>query len=311
MRIVLIGQAAFGEAVLQRLVENKENVVAVFCPPDAPGAKGNPLRERAEAYGIPVYQPRRMRDPEVYDTFVALKPDLNVLAFVTDIIPQKILDLPRLGSIQYHPSLLPRHRGGSAINWAVIQGETKTGLTIFWPDKGIDTGPILLQKEVEISPDDTVGSLYFNKLFPLGVDALAEAVQLVKEGKAPRIAQDESQATYEGLCREAEGMIDWTLPYRTVYNLIRGTNPSPGATAFLDGKKVKIFDAEAREGVTGAPGEVVAIEPAGFVVAAQGGGILVKRVQPEGSGKIKAPEFVQAVGLKVGDAFASKGITPA
>ena len=142
-----------------------------------------------------------MRDPEVYEEFRKLKPDLNVLAFVTDIIPQRVLDLPRLGSIQYHPSLLPKHRGGSAINWAVINGETKTGLTIFWPDKGIDTGPILLQKEVEIGPDDTVGSLYFNKLFPLGVEALAESVQLVREGKAPRIAQDEAEASTRACAR--------------------------------------------------------------------------------------------------------------
>lgn len=303
MRIVLIGQAAFGEAVLQRLAENKEDVVAVFCPPDAPGSKGNPLRERAESLGIPVFQPKRMRDPEVYDEFVHLRPDLNVLAFVTDIIPQRILDLPGLGSIQYHPSLLPRHRGGSAINWAVIQGDAKTGLTIFWPDKGIDTGPVLLQKEVEIGPDDTVGSLYFNKLFPMGVDALAESVRLVREGTAPRIAQDESQATYEGLCRDAEGIIDWSRPHDEVYRLIRGTNPAPGATTTLAGKRVKIFDAEARGGVAGLPGEVMALEPGGFVIAAQGGGILVKRVQPEGSGKVKSPEFAQAVGLKVGDRF--------
>lgn len=303
MRIVLIGQAAFGEAVLQRLADNKEDVVAVFCPPDPPGGKGNPLREKAESLGIPVFQPKRMRDTEIYDEFVRLRPDLNVLAFVTDFIPLQILDLPTHGSIQYHPSLLPRHRGGSAINWAIIAGESKTGLTIFWPDKGIDTGPILLRKEVEVGPDDTVGSLYFNKLFPLGVDALAEAVQLVREGKAPRIVQDEALATSEGLCREAEGTIDWSQPYRQVYNLIRGTNPSPGATTTFGGKKIKIFDAEARAGVEGAPGEVVAVEPAGFVVAAQGGGILAKRVEPEDAGKIKAPEFAQAAGLKAGDRF--------
>ncbi len=303
MRIVLIGQAAFGEAVLQKLVENKEAVIAVFCPPDPPGGKGNPLRERAEAYGIPVYQPRHMRDSEVYDELVRLQPDLNVLAFVTDIIPERVLELPRLGSIQYHPSLLPKHRGGSAINWAIINGEAKTGLTIFWPDKGIDTGPILLQKEVAIEPHDTVGSLYFNKLFPLGVEAIAESVRLVREGKAPRIVQDESQATYEGLCREEQALIDWSRPYQEVYNLIRGCNPSPGATTFLAGKKVRIFDCEPRAGVAGGPGAVVEIGPAGFLVAAGGGAILVKRAQPSGSGKLKASEFVQAVGLQVGDVF--------
>ncbi len=302
MRIVLIGQAAFGEAVLQRLVENQEEVVAVFCPPDPPGAKGNPLRERAESFGVPVYQPSKMRSPEVYDLFPQLRPDLNVLAFVTDIIPQRILDAPTLGSIQYHPSLLPRHRGGSAINWAILQGDAKTGLTIFWPDKGIDTGPTLMQKEVAVAPDDTVGSLYFNQLFPLGVEALAESVRLVREGKAPKLVQDESRATYEGL-RDQPMAIDWSQPYLDVYRVIRGNNPSPGAYTTLLSKRVKVFDSEARAGETGEPGTVVEIGPGSFSVAASGGAVIVKRVQPAGSPKVKAPEFVQAVGLKVGDRF--------
>jgi len=303
MRIALIGQAAFGEAVLQRLIENSEEVIAVFCPPDPPGVRGNPLRARAEQQGIPVFQRQRMRDPEVYSRFVGLRPELNVLAFVTDIIPQSILDLPRLGSIQYHPSLLPKHRGGSAINWAIIMGETRTGLTIFWPDKGIDTGPILLQKEVEILPDDTVGSLYFDKLFPLGVEALAQAIELVKVGKAPRIPQAEDQASYEGLCGEPQAIVDWSRPCREVHNLVRGTNPQPGATTWFRGKKLKIFDAEARPDAAGTPGEVAEIGPAGFTVAARSGAILVKRVQIEGSGKIKATDFAQTQNLKVGDAL--------
>lgn len=302
MRIVLIGQAAFGEAVLQRLVENKEDVVAVFCPPDPPGSKSNPLRERAEQLGIPCHQPQKVRNPEVYGTFVQLNPDLNVLAFVTDIIPQRILDLPRLGSIQYHPSILPRHRGGSALNWAILMGDDKTGLSIFWPDKGIDTGPILLQKEIGIGPDDTMGAIYFNKLFPLGVEAMAEAVRLVREGKAPMIVQDETEATYEGLCNEPL-LLDWTQPYLNVYRVIRGTNPSPGAYTTFQGKKVKIIDSEARAGTADEPGTVVEVGAASFSVAARGGAIVVKRVQPEGSPKLKAPEFGQAVALKVGDRF--------
>ena len=211
MRIICIGQAAFGEAVLQKLTERGEEVVAVYTPPDSAG-KRNPLKETAMQMGIPVFQPRSMRVPDVYEEYKRLKPDLNVMAFVTSVLPGSILDYPSMGTIQYHPSLLPKHRGGSAINWVIINGETKTGITIFWPDKGIDTGPILLQKEVEISPDDTVGSLYFEKLFPLGIEALAEAVELVKKGAAPRIPQDESQATYEGLCTEKDAIINWSAP---------------------------------------------------------------------------------------------------
>lgn len=301
MRIVLIGQAAFGEAVLSRLLADREEVVAVFCPPDAPGGKGNPLREKAEEAGVAVFQPRHMRDPEVYDQLVALRPDLNVLAFVTDIIPQRVLDLPTQGSIQYHPSLLPKHRGGSAINWAIINGESKTGLTIFWPDRGIDTGPILLQKEVDIAPDDTVGSLYFNKLFPLGVDALAEAVKLVREGKAPRIPQDESQATYEPLCRGEHARIDWTRPYQQVYNLIRGTNPQPGASTTFRGEMLQVFDVQPRPDRAGKPGEVLHVDADGFEVAAGDGAIFVQRVRPAGGGKIKAGEFALTAGVKPGD----------
>lgn len=301
MRIVLIGQAAFGEKVLDALLNRGEDVVAVFCPPDAPGKPGG-MRLLAESRGIPVHQPRRMRDAGVGDAFRQLQPDLNVMAFVTDIVPLPILEMPTMGTIQYHPSLLPKYRGGSAINWAIIRGESTTGLTIFWPDKGIDTGPILLQKAVEIGPDDTTGSLYFGRLFPLGVDALAEAVAMVKAGAAPRIPQDESLATWDPLCTEERTIIDWASPVRLVYDLIRGANPAPGASTFYRGQRLKVFDAQRVEpSQGGAPGQVLALEPDGFVVASQGGSILVKRVQAAGAGKVKAPEFIVSSRLKVGD----------
>jgi len=301
MRIVLIGQAAFGEKVLQALMKKGEEVVGVYAPPDIPG-KGNPLKELAVQLGIPTFQPEKMRAPEVYAEYIKLKPELNIMAFVTDILPESILNYPRLGTIQYHPSLLPKHRGGSAINWAIINGETKTGITIFWPDQGIDTGPILLQKEVEISPDDTMGSLYFDKLFPLGVEALVESVELIKKGIAPRIPQDESQATYEGLCTEQDAVINWLQPVTKIYNLIRGTNPRPGATTHFQGKQFKVFDSELLAGgVDNLPGEVADITEQGLVVAAINGAILVTRVQVEGSPKIAAPEFAKQMGLKVGD----------
>ena len=301
MRIVLIGQAAFGEKVLEALVKRGEEVVGVYTPPDIPG-KTNPFQQLALELGIPTFQPKRMRAPEVYDEYIKLKPDLNVMAFVTDILPESILKHPKLGTIQYHPSLLPKHRGGSAINWAIIKGETKTGLTIFWPDKGIDTGPILLQKEVEISPDDTVGSLYFNRLFPLGIEAIAESIELIRRGAAPRIPQDESQASYEGLCTEKDAVINWLQPVSKIYNLIRGTNPQPGAITNFTGRRFKVFDSELQAGVSsGSPGEIVDITSQGFVVAATDGAIVVRRVQPEGSPKTGAAEFAEQAGLRVGD----------
>lgn len=300
MRIVVIGQAAFGKAVLERLLDRQEEVVAVYAPPDTP-ERPDALAQLARDRGLPLEQPKRMRDPEVYEKYKTYSPDLNVMAFVTDIVPESILFHPPHQTIQYHPSLLPKHRGASAINWAIIQGDTKTGLTIFWVDKGLDTGPILLQKEVEVEPDDTVGTLYFNKLFPLGVDALIEAVDLVKSGNAPRIEQDESQATYEGRCREKESWIDWQQPGQAVYNHIRGCNPQPGATTTYNGQKLKIFDAHlALDGKAGRPGEVIAVDDGKIQVAVPGGHIAVQRVQPEGSGKVAAGEFARSSDLKPG-----------
>ena len=300
MRIVIIGQAAFGEQVLQVLIEKGEEVVGVYTPPDMLG-KVNPLKELSAQSGIPTFQPERMRAPDVYAGYIGLKPDLNIMAYVTDILPEAILNYPGLGTIQYHPSLLPKHRGGSAINWAIINGEAKTGITIFWPDGGIDTGPILLQKEVEISPDDTVGSLYFSKLLPLGVEALVKSVELIERGVAPRIPQDETQATYEGLCSGKDAVISWPQPATKVYNLIRGTNPQPGAITGFQGKSFKVFDSELLSGgVSGLPGEIVSIAERGFAVAAVGGAILIKRVQVRGSPKIGASEFAEQMRLRVG-----------
>ena len=301
MRIVLIGQAAFGEKVLQALIKGEEDIVGIYTPPDSL-EKTDPLKQLALQLDIPTFQPERMRAPEGYREYVKLKPDLNLMAYVTSILPDSILKWPKLGTIQYHPSLLPKHRGGSAINWAIINGETKTGLTIFWPDKGIDTGPILLQKEVEISPDDTVGSLYFNRLFPLGVEAIAESIGLIKKGIAPRIPQDESQATYEGLCTEKDSVIDWFQPVSKIYNLIRGTNPQPGAVTYLGGRRFKVLDSELLAGVGGGlPGEITDTTKQGFVVSAKDGAILIKRVQVKGSPKTAAAEFAAQINLQTGD----------
>jgi methionyl-tRNA formyltransferase len=301
MRIICIGQAAFGEKILQKLTERGEEVVAVYTPQDIAG-KRNPLKELAIQIGIPVFQPRSMRDPEIYEEYTRLKPDLNVMAFVTSILPDSILNYPKMGTIQYHPSLLPKHRGGSAINWALINGETKTGITIFWPNRGVDTGPILLQKEVEISPDDTVGSLYFDKLFPLGIEALVEGIELIKKGIAPRIPQDESQATYEGLCTEKDAIINWSAPIDRVYNLIRGTNPQPGAITYFHGKTLKIFDAKPIYDIIGGlPGQIVNSSAEGFVVSLKRGAILVQKVQMNKSSKIEAAEFAKQARLEIGD----------
>lgn len=305
LRIAVIGQAAFGKDTLAALAERGENVVGVFCPPDREGRPFDPIKREAVDRGVPVFQFPRMRRKAAIDAFAELNADLCVMAFVTDIVPDAILEAPSLGTIQYHPSLLPKHRGPSSMNWPIIAGETKTGLTVFWPDKGLDTGPVLLQKEVEITPDDTLGSLYFGKLYPMGVDALVEAVGLARAGKAPRIVQDESQATYEGWCRAEDVAIDWSRPVGEVYNMIRGADPTPGANSTLGGDAVSFFRARKTDGgAAGAsPGEVAEVGENGFTVAANGGSIFVGRVQPAGGPKVMAPEWMAAVGLKPGARF--------
>jgi len=303
MRVVVHGQQAFGRSVLEALLERGENVVAVYCAPEPAqgGGRIDPLKEAALARNLPVHQPRSFRkDPEVREEFAALKSDLCVMAYVTLIVPEEILNLPTHGTIQYHPSLLPRHRGPSSINWPIMQGETRTGLTIFWPDHGLDTGPVLLQKEVEIRDIDTLGTLYFDRLYPMGVAALLEGVDLVRAGKAPRIAQDESQATYEGWCKKEDVEVDWRKPLQQIWNLVRGADPQPGAWTTYEGVTVQLFDAKKVPGEAGGrPGEVMAVDEEGLRVAAAGGHILVTRVRAGGP-KINASEFARSAGLRPG-----------
>ena len=301
MRIIIIGQGPFGEKALEALIQKGEDVVGTFSPPDK---RGEGIKALAEKSGIPFFCPGLMKDPQVYDDYAKAKPELAILAFVTDIIPEKLLEIPSLGTICYHPSLLPRHRGASAINWAIIQGDTRTGLTIFWVDKGIDTGPILLQKEVEIGPDETTGSLYFNKLFPMGIDAVVEAVELIKKGKAPRIPQDESGATYEPPCDDRVASVNFERPIKAVYNLIRGCDPQPGAYTIEKGKKVRFYDAKLLSLFDEkSKGEIVSIQKEGLQITAKGGIIQIGKLRVDRGEKTGAIEFAKSVDLKIGDRF--------
>jgi methionyl-tRNA formyltransferase len=304
MRIILIGQAAFGAKVMESLLEKSEHIVAVYTPPDSPGGRSDPLKEAAVQKGLDVFQPETYKDDNVFSEYNALAPDLTVMAFVTDIIPARFFDVPTHGTINYHPSLLPRHRGASAINWAVIMGDDRTGLTIFWPDGGIDTGPILLQKEIDIGPDDTTGSLYFNHLFPMGVEAMLESIDLIKTGKAPKIPQNEANATYEPPCDDRVAGIDWDKPAQGLYNLVRGCDPQPGAFARLQGEKVRLYGAKlVLEPVADAPGTILDIDDKVLTIALLEGKLNVSKVRTAKGKKISAAEFAAEYGLSSGDAF--------
>ncbi len=305
-RIALIGQAAFGESVLNALMDAGETIAGVFCPPDKEGRPSDAIKVAADKRSVPTFQFRRMRSPEAIAAFRGLNADLGVMAFVTDIVPEDILKAPRLGTIQYHPSLLPKHRGPSSINWPIIQGDTKTGLSIFWPDAGLDTGPILVQKETPISPNDTLGTVYFDRLFPMGVQALVESVALVKAGRAPRIAQEESQATYEGWCKAENCVIDWALSADAIHNLVRGADPSPGASTSFRGVSLQVFGSNRTPDVPMSPGSIVDITPEGLRIAAIGGSVRFAKVKAsDGGGKVAAAEWAGRVGLKPGDRLGS------
>ena len=301
MKIIIVGQGPFGEKVLDTLIRQDEDIVGVFCPADK---RGQAMAETAQGCEVALSRPGKMKDAEVREAYLGLSPDLVILAFVTDLIPESLLDIPSIGTICYHPSLLPRHRGASGINWAVIQGDTHTGLTILWVDEGIDTGPILLQKEVEILPDDTTGSLYFSKLFEMGVDAIVESVALIKSGQAPKLPQDDSLATYEPPCDDSVAAVNWSKPAADVYNLIRGCDPQPGAYSTIGGGKVRFYGARLLEPMAGKePGEIVDIKEGVMVVALKGGALGIGKVRDEAGAKMAASEFVKSTDLKVGMRF--------
>ena len=302
MRIVLIGQAAFGAKVLETLSETGERVVAVYAPPDRAQGKFDLLKESALLRDIPVFQPKTYKDDGVFDEYKALLPDLTVMAFVTDIIPSRFFTVPPYGTINYHPSILPRHRGASAINWAVIMGDARTGLTIFEPDGGIDTGPVILQKEIPIGPEDTTGSLYFNHLFPMGVEAILETIAMIREGRVQKSVQDESDATYEPPCDDRVAGVDWTRPARDLYNLIRGCDPQPGAYVLVNGEKVRFYSPKLIDEPTGeVPGTITRIDVQGIHVAVEGGKLVVGKVKAGKGAKVGGVEFAAEKGLKVGE----------
>ena len=302
MRISIIGQSAFGKSVLEALAKNNvDEIVGVFAPPTREGRPDDPISESAHALNVPVFEFKRLRDKEAITQFKTVQPELCIMAFVTDIVPMEMINYPILGTIQYHPSLLPVHRGPSSINWPIINGESTTGLTIFWPDNGLDTGPVLMQKTVEITTKETLGDLYFKKLFPLGVEAIIESVELVRSGKAPKIVQDESMATYEGWCKADDVQVKWEENTSTVFNMIRGADPQPGANTTFNGTKLSLYDAAASSDNTTIPGTVNSIGEFGIQISTGDGAVNIGRVRESGSGKVTSSEWAESVGLAVGD----------
>jgi methionyl-tRNA formyltransferase len=304
LRIALFGQAQFGRDTLEQLRARGHAIAGVFAPPES--GRPDALAERAAELGLPLVRRRfyRKRTGEpiaaALAEHAALGADLNVLASVQVFLPRELTDAPKHKSLCFHPSLLPRFRGGAALQWQIIMGEPQTGVSIFVPDEGADTGPVVVQKgPVPIGPRETVTSLFFEKLQPLGVEALVEAVELVAQGRARSRVQDESLATHQGLVDDSVAAIDLAKTAAEIDRLVRGCDPQPGAFLRHGGKPVRLFDAALEPEAGESPGTVTRIEPAGLVIALRGGALRVARVRADG-GKEPAHAFAARVGLEPG-----------
>ena len=304
MRVAIIGQQDFGKATLEAFLKRGDEVAAVFCAPEK--GRPDPLRVAAQERGLIVHQFPKLTDPEALEAMKAANVQVGVMAFVTQFVPQALCDIPIFGTIQFHPSLLPLHRGASSMSWSIILGRKETGFSIFRPTDGLDEGPVMLTRSVPIEDEDTLGSLYFGKIFPMGVAGLVEVADMVISGKAPALVQYEPQAGYEGIIREAESRIHWASHVDQTYNLIRGCNPAPGAWTTIDGQKLFLFESTKRIARTFSEvkgkkiGQVVAQNGASLVIHGQGGFIEVHRVRRDGGKKVAAAEAELPVGTILG-----------
>jgi methionyl-tRNA formyltransferase len=310
MKIAIVGQQDFGKAVLEAFLARGDQVAAVFCAPEKEGARPDALRAAAQEKGLKLHQFKSLKAPEAAQAMKDAGAEIGIMAFVLQFAPQEFVTLPKHGTLQFHPSLLPKYRGPSSINWPISRGDRETGLTIFRPTDGLDEGAVILQKRTPVGDNDTLGNVYFERLFPMGVQALLEAADLVVAGKHRESAQDESQASYEGWFREAEAKIHWANHVDAIHNLIRASDPAPGAWTTLGGAKLQLFDSRKEivrtfGAVKGKIGEVLGLEDGRLVIAAQGGRIHAGKAKLGDGKKIAAAALVSSGSLQAGQILAS------
>jgi len=310
LRVVFMGTPDFAVPSLKAVITAGHAVVGVFTQPDKPRGRGHkvappPVKQVAEACGIPVFQPRRLREPEALEALRSLAPDVICVVAYGQILPKAVLDLPPLGCVNVHASLLPRWRGAAPIQAALLAGDTVTGVTTMLMDEGLDTGDILLQRPIPIDPADDAGTLH-DKLAAAGAELLVETLALLAEGRAPRRPQDNSLATYAPKIEREQAAIDWSRTAEQIYNHVRAFAPWPGAYTAHGERILKVLQVEPRtaEAAGAVPGEVVAVEEAGFVVQTGRGTVLVRRVQPPGAAAMSGRDYVNGYRLRVGERLA-------
>lgn len=310
MRLIFLGTPAFATPSLTRLLDSGHDVAVVVTQPDRPAGRGQQLRkpavkEVAEEAGLPVIQPVEIRDPQVVGHFRLIQPEVLVVVAFGQILPRAILEIPPKGCLNVHASLLPKYRGAAPIPWTLIRGETVTGVTIMEIIEALDAGPILLQRTTPIAPEDNAETLH-DRLAALGADALVEALSAVERGDVTKTPQNETEATYAPKLPRDLGCLDWSRYADTLWNLVRGLAPQPGAYTFFRGRLVRVLGARPLAGDHGqAAGTTVRVTGAGIEVATGQGSLLLTTLQPEGKRIMTAEEFSRGYRVGTGSAFTS------
>ena len=298
-----MGTPEFAVPSLKALCENGYDVVGVFTQPDRPKGRGNkviasPVKQLAVEKGIPVFQPVRIRKDGVED-LKSLAPDLCVTAAFGQILSQEILDIPRIGTVNVHASILPRHRGSAPINWAILQGDEVVGVTTMMTDKGIDTGDMLLKAETPYIKGETAGELTI-RMAELGAKLLIDTLKAMEAGTLERIPQDHANMTYDPMLTKEMGVIDWTHSAADIVNRIHGLNPWPGCSTAIEGGRLKLLRAEVAEGA-GQPGEIIVADPKqGLIIAAGEGAVSVTQLQAPGGKPMNSKDYLRGHPMAVG-----------
>ncbi len=304
-KILFMGTAEFANSSLEALIKSGHSIIGAVTQPDRPKGRGRqfaatPVKDIAVRHQLPIFQPERVRDPDFIQTFRTLAPDMVVLVAFGQILPKEVIQFPRLGCINVHPSLLPKYRGAAPIQWALIRGEKETGITTIMMDEGVDTGEILLQRKTDIEPDENFDRLH-DRLASMGAEILTETIEGLLQGKIHRRPQDPAQASYAPRLKKEDGLIQWNIGVREIKNFISGLSSTPGAYTYLQGKMMKIFSAGATEApVAERPGTIIKT-PGGLRIAAKNGYLEIRELQPESKRRMTAVEFLRGHRIESGE----------
>ena len=308
MKLIFMGTPDFAATILEGLIGSRHEILAVVTQPDKKKGRNqklsaSPVKELALMHGLVVYQPNKVKEPQFLDLLNELKPDAIIVAAFGQILPKALLDIPKYGCINVHASLLPKYRGAAPIQYAILDGETETGISIMYMDEGIDTGDVILQEKLVIEPDETGGSL-FEKMAALGASCLLTALEQIENKTAVRIKQDHEQATYVKMISKDMGRLDFSQPAIKLERMVRGLDPWPSAFTFLDGKTLKIWKAAVEEddeaSYAARPGEIIELRRDAIVVKTGEGKLLIKELQLEGKKRLTADAFLRGYKLTCG-----------